>query len=162
MGATDRSRHVPPGEGEAFWVAGELLTLKTRREDTDGACTVLEEVSPPGAAGPPPHVHHREDETFCVLEGELEFALGDRTFRAVAGSVVHAPKGVPHSFKNAGTGPCRMLVVVSPGGLESFFEEVGESAADGSSPPPFGREEIERMLAIAPRYGIEMLPPPGA
>jgi hypothetical protein len=50
--------------------------------------------------------------------------------------------------------------LVAPAGLEGFFEEVGEEATDESSPPPFGQKEIEKLLAAAPKYGIEILPPP--
>lgn len=156
----DRAKHVAPREGRSLWVAGDLVTLKLAGTDTEGAFVLGEEVSPPGG-GPPAHVHHREDETFCVLEGEYEFSVGGRTVRASAGSVVHGPRGVAHAFKNVGTTPAKMLAFVTPAGFEGFLEEVGEEAKGASSPPPFGREEIERLLAAAPRYGIEMLPPPG-
>ena len=141
-------------------MAGDLVTLKLAGADTEGAFVLGEEVSPP-AGGPPAHVHHREGETFCVLEGDYEFTVGGRIIRAGAGSVVHGPRGVPHAFKNVGTTPARMLAFVTPAGFEGFLEEVGEEAKDASSPPPFGPEEIERLLAAAPGYGIEMLPPPG-
>ena len=159
METEDRAKHVAPGEGKALWVAGDLVTLKVVGEDTTGACILGEEVSPPGG-GPPPHVHRREDEIFFVLEGEYEFFVGERTIRAGGGSVVYGPRDVPHSFKNVGTTPARMLAFVAPAGFEGFLEEVGEEAAAGSSPPPFGQEEIERMLAVAPGYGIELLPSP--
>lgn len=159
MEATDRARHVPPGEGKTLWVVGELLTLKVAGEDTDGAFAVAEEITPP-QGGPPPHVHSREDETFYVLEGELEFMVGDRTIPVTAGSVVYGPRGILHAFKNVGATPSRMLVLITPAGLEKFFEEVGEPATDPSSLPPIGPEEIERLLAAAPKYGVEIPPPP--
>lgn len=158
METEDRAKHVAPGEGKALWVAGDLVTLKVVGEDTDGTFVLGEEVSPPGG-GPPPHVHRREDEAFCVLEGEYEFFVGGRTIRAGAGSVVYGPRNVPHAFKNVGTTPARMLAFVAPAGFQGFLEEAGEEATEGSSPPKPGREEIERVLAAAPRYGIEMLPP---
>ena len=159
METKDRAKHVAPGEGKALWVAGDLVTFKVVGEDTNGAFILAEEVSPPGG-GPPPHIHRREDEIFCVLEGEYEFLVGERTIRAGAGSVVYGPRNIPHTFKNVGTSPARMLAFVTPAGFEEFLEEVGEEAADGSSPPPFGQEQIEKLLATAPKYGIEMLPPP--
>jgi hypothetical protein len=73
--------------------------------------------------------------------------------------VVYGPRNVPHAFKNVGTTDARMLAFVTPAGFERFLEEVGEEATDGSSPPPFGQEELERLFAAAPKYGIEMLPP---
>ena len=157
METKERAKHLAPGEGKALWVAGDLGTLKVTGEDTDGAIALAENVSLPGG-GPPPHVHHREDETFCVLEGEYEFLVGELTIRASAGSVVYGPRNIPHTFKNVGSTSAKMLVFVTPAGVEEFFEEVGEEATDKSSPPPFGQEEIERLLAVAPKYGIEMLP----
>ena len=159
METTDRTKHVPPGEGASFWVAGGSITLKVVSEDTDGAFAVLEEMTPP-QGGPPPHINHREDETFCVLEGELEFTVNDRTIPATTGSVVYVPKGTPHTFKNVGTTPSRMLILATPAGMERSFEEVGEPLANASSPPPFGPAEIEKLLATAPKYGLEIPPPP--
>jgi len=157
MEIKDRAKHVALGEGRALWVAGDLVTLKVLGEDTDGAFALGEVVSLPGG-GPPPHVHHREDEIVCVLEGEYEFLLGERTIRVGAGSVVYGPRNIPHAFKNVGSTPARMLAIAAPAGIEEFLEEVGEEATDKSPPPPFGQEEIERLLAVAPKYGIEMLP----
>lgn len=160
MEATDRAKHVLPGEGKALWVAGDLLTFKVVGKDTGEAFCLGEELTPP-QGGPPPHIHHREDEALYVLEGEYEFMLGEHTIRAGAGSVVYLPKGILHTFKNVGTTTGRMLAVVSPAGLENFFEEVGDPVMDRSSPPPFGQAEIQRLLETAPKYGIEIPPPPG-
>src|ERR687894_522221 len=126
--------HVAPDEGRRLWVVGELLTLKMVGNDTDGAFALIEEITPP-QGGPPPHMHTREDETFYVLEGELEFVVGERNISAAAGSVVYGPRGVLHSFRNVGSTPSRMAVIITPAGLEQFFEEVGEPVADPSSPP---------------------------
>ena len=158
METINRAKHLFPGEGKSLWVAGELVTLKVVGEEVDEAFSLWEEVTPP-QGGPPPHIHRREDETFYVLEGELEFLVGDRTVQAAAGSVVYAPRDNPHTFKNVGTTPSRILVLVTPAGLEKFFEEVGEPVTDPSSPPAFGAKEIERLLAVAPKYGQEILPP---
>lgn len=147
------------GEGTRFWVADELMTFKALGEETGGAYALTDSVVPPGG-GPPPHVHHREDEAFWVLEGELEITAGGTTFEAVAGSFVHLPKGVPHAYRNVGVGPARFLTLVVPAGLEKFFEEVGKPGRDVSSPPPFGEGDLEKLLAVAPKYGVEILPPP--
>ena len=77
-----------PDEGRMLWVVGELLPLKLVGSDTDGAFALLEEVTPP-QGGPPPHMHTREDETFYVLEGELEFVVGGRALLATAGPAEH-------------------------------------------------------------------------
>ena len=151
---------VPSGEGKKLWVADELMTFKASGEDTGGAYSLTDSIVPP-QGGPPPHLHHREDEAFWVLERELEILVGENTFRAGAGSFVHLPKGVLHSFQNVGTGPARFLTLIVPAGLEKFFEEVGKAGTeDPSSPPPFGEEDIDKLLAVAPKYGVEIPPPP--
>ncbi len=153
-----RALHVAQGEGKKLWVADELVTFKASGEDTGGAYALTDSLVPPGG-GPPPHLHHREDEAFWVLEGELEVTVGEATFGAGAGSFVHLPKGVPHAYRNVGAGPARFLTLMVPAGLEGFFEEVGKPGGDASSPPPFGEEDIEKLLAVAPKYGVEVLPP---
>ena len=153
--------HVPPGGGESFWLLGELYTAKARGEDTGGAFALVEATTPPGA-GPPPHIHRNEDETFWVLEGELELMVADGTVGAPAGSFVHAPRGIAHTYRNVGKIPARYVVMIQPAGLEKFFEEVSEPAENPSAPPPaHGQEVVERTMPAAPRYGLEILPPPG-
>ena len=129
-GAARRAVHVPPGGGPAVWVVGDTYTFKAQSEDTDGAFTLFEGVIPPGA-GPLPHVHHREDEAFYVLEGEIESLAGDRTFTAIAGSYVYIPRGVLHRFTNAGEATARMLLFFAPVGFDRFFIEVGQAAEPG-------------------------------
>lgn len=160
METKDRAKHVAPGEGKTLWVAGDLVTFKVVGEDTNGSYSLFEVESSPGG-GPPPHIHHREDEILCVLEGEHEVSIGERTIRANAGSVVYGPRNVAHTYKNVGATSGRILGFVAPAGLEKFFEEVGEEATEESSPPPFGQQEIERLLTTAPKYGMEILPPSG-
>ena len=151
--------HVPESEGKMLWVADELMTFKASGEDTGGAYSLTDSVVPP-RGGPPPHVHHREDEAFWVLEGELEVQVDENIFRAEAGSFVHLPKGIVHTYENVGTEPARFLTLMVPAGLEKFFEEVGKPGSDASSPPPFEQEDIDELLAVAPKYGVEILPPP--
>jgi mannose-6-phosphate isomerase-like protein (cupin superfamily) len=163
MDTSDRSAtYVPPGEGESVWLLGDLYTFKAVSEDTDGAFALWETVSPP-EGGPPPHLHHREDETFYVIEGEMEFLVGDDTVGAGAGSFVHIPKGTMHTFKNVGVAPARFVVTVIPGGFEKFFFEVGEPATDKSSPPlSEGPPDVEKLVATAAKYNCEIPPPPQA
>ncbi len=159
MEPTGTAKRVAPGEGASFWVAGGSITQKLASEDTDGTFALLEEINQP-EGGPPPHINHREDEAFYVLEGELEFMVDGHPIRAIAGSVVYVPRGKPHAFRNVGTTPSRMLILATPAGMEKFFEEVGDPVTDPSAPPPFGRAEVEKILAAAPKYGLEMLGSP--
>jgi quercetin dioxygenase-like cupin family protein len=146
------------GEGKAYWVVGDLYTILASGEDTGGAYALIHALVPPGG-GPPPHIHRREDEAFYVLEGELAFQADGRSFTATAGSWVTLARGSLHAFRNTGTAPARALIVVTPAGLERYFAEVGQEATEGSSPPPFTPADLERLLAVAPKYGMEIRPP---
>jgi quercetin dioxygenase-like cupin family protein len=122
--------------------------------DTGGAYAVQQQATRPGS-GPPLHRHSREDEGFCVLEGEYEFRVGEQTFRAGPGTFVFGPRGMPHTFKCVGPGPGKIQVIISPPGLEAFFEEVDVLARQG---PP----DVGQVVALAGKYGVEILgPPPG-
>ena len=88
----------------------------------------------------------------------MEFITGGVTTRATAGSLVRIPKGVLRDYKNVGPKPARVLVLFAPGGFEGFFEEVGEPVA-GSSAPPEGRPDVERLVAVAATCGCEIPPP---
>jgi len=152
--------HIPPGEGRSLWVLGELVTCKTTSEQTGGAFSLFEVTTQPGV-GPPPHVQHREDEAFYVLEGEYDFLVEGRTLRAGAGSLLYVPKGALHAYKNVGERVGRMLVSQTPGGLyERFFEEVGK-AVDPEAGPLVVEDQpnLERIVTIGIQYGIEIPPP---
>jgi mannose-6-phosphate isomerase-like protein (cupin superfamily) len=155
--------HLRPEEGRSVWVLGtQLMTYKVTAEQTGGAYSLFEGLVP-AHDGTPPHIHHREDECFYVLEGEFEFLKGDDTVTVGAGSLIYVPKGVLHAFRNVGEGPGRLLNSQTPGGLhERFFEEISEEATDKSTPPaPQEPPDFERVAAIAAKYGTEIPTPPG-
>ncbi len=141
------ARLVAPGGGESVWLVGDLIEVKLSAQDTGGAYSMIEETTPPGG-GPPPHLHRDEDEALYVLEGEVEFLLGEDTIPAGVGTCVHIPRGTLHTWGNVGPSPSRVLGVITPGGLERFFLEAGEPAADASSPTP-GPSNIEKVMASA-------------
>jgi quercetin dioxygenase-like cupin family protein len=146
------------GEGKAYWVVGDLYTILASGDDTNRAYALIEATVPPGG-GPPSHVHRREDEAFYVLEGELAFQADGRDIAATAGAWVTLPKGSRHTFRNSGAKAARMLIVVTPSGLEKFFAEVGQEATDRTTAPIVTPADIERLLAVAPKYGLEIQPP---
>jgi quercetin dioxygenase-like cupin family protein len=154
--------NTPPGQGKrTLWVLGEAVTYKVSSRRTGGAYAMFEVATPPGA-GPPPHVQHREDESFYVLEGEYEFLMEGSTIRAGAGSLLYFPKGTLHAHNGVGEGVGRMLVTQTPGGLyERFFEELGKVAeGDDAEPPVFEEQaDAESIVATAAKYGIEIPPP---
>ena len=152
--------HVPEGEGKMVWMVGtDLISFKATGRTTNGTFALFDSLVLPGG-GPPPHIHHRESESFYVLQGEFEFLAEDRWIRASPGSFVHVPKGALHTLKNVGRGVGRLLTLVVPAGLDEFFEELGVPGTDVSDPPPFGPAEVENLLATAPKYGLEVPSPP--
>jgi quercetin dioxygenase-like cupin family protein len=158
---TDRgTTHVPADGGRSFWLATDLQTFKAVGAETGGAFALSELTAHP-QFGPPPHIHHREDESYYVLEGEFEFVDDGRAFTAGPGSFVFLPKGRLHIHRAVGDSPARALVLVTPAGVEKFIEEAGEPATDTSSVPPVPEmPELGRIVEIAQKYGIEVPPPP--
>ncbi len=145
-----------PAQGRTVAVVGDVYRFLVTGQDTGGKYALWEAIVPPGG-GPPPHVHSREEEGFFVLEGEITFTVNSERVVATAGTFANMPVGTPHSFKNENGQPARMLISVAPAGLEGIFFEFGAPLPEGTTTAlPPTREEIERLLAIAPRYGIEI------
>lgn len=159
MPRQNRVKCVSAETGAAYWGPGELMTFLITGEETQGAYFLSEIAVAPGG-GAPPHIHHREDESFHLLEGALTIQVGGDTIAASPGDLVYLPREIAHSFKNTGGGIARALVLSTPAGLEGYFAEVFEPATDRSVPAPsHNRELIARALAAGPRYGMELLPP---
>ncbi|MFQ5553703.1 MAG: cupin domain-containing protein [Thermoplasmata archaeon] len=127
---------------------GAEVTVKLASQDTKGAVTVIEHLSEPGGFAGPPHLHHAEDEISYVLEGEVTVQVGGQQLRATAGSIVVKPREVPHTFWNSGKSKARVLEIVSPAGIESYFEEI--AAVMEAGPPEMGR-----ILEIARKHKLE-------
>jgi len=151
---------LEPGEGQAVWFLRNRMTIKATAESTGGAYGLVESLIAPGFS-PPLHVHHREDEAFWVLEGEVSMRCGDRTFRAGPGAFVFLPRDVPHTFVAEGDRPVRMLTLLTPGGGEGVFIEGGRRA-EGDGLPPATPPDIEALKRVSERYGAEIVGPPMA
>ena len=146
-----------PTEGRTIAVVGDVYRFLATGEDTNGKYALWEALVPPGG-GPPPHVHSREEEGFYVLEGEITFTINGEKVVAKAGTFANMPVGTPHSFKNESDKPAKMLISVAPAGMEQMFFEVGVPLAEGATTTlPPTKEEIEKLLAVAPGYGITIL-----
>lgn len=147
-----KSLNVGPNEGRVYdHLGGEKMTVLLSAQDTDGNFALFIDEVPPGG-GPPLHIHHNEDETFYILEGELDIQVNNNKFTASVGTSVFLPKGIPHTFHNSGSQTVRALVVLSPGGLEGFFAEV-EPLMVQAEP------DMQSILTMAGKYGIEVIPP---
>src|SRR5438874_1459651 len=123
------------GEGRTIAVVGDVYRFLATGDDTNGKYALFEALVGPGG-GPPPHVHSREEEGFYVLEGEITFTVNGERVVATAGTFANMPVGTPHSFKNEGGRPARMLVSVAPAGLEQMFFECGVPLAEGATTAP--------------------------
>jgi quercetin dioxygenase-like cupin family protein len=145
---------VPIDGGKKVNVLGNPLVIRIHGRDTGGVVSAVESHDVPGG-GPPPHTHHREDETFQILEGEYEWMVGDKKFIAQKGTTIFAPRGVPHTYRYVGQGTGRLMCVITPAGFEGFFEEIGALS-------PQEQQDIPRVMEIGMRYGLEFPPPPGA
>jgi quercetin dioxygenase-like cupin family protein len=143
----------------SVWYSGWLLTFLATGQETQGQFALMEQCARKGNV-PPRHIHHREDETFYVIEGEMTFSVGDQTIKATPGTMVFAPRDIPHSF-TIDSEQVRMLVQVSPAGSEGFFKACSVPAPSMTLPPevetPYS--EKQKMMALAPEYGFEFLPP---
>ncbi len=147
------------GKGRTVAVVGDVYRFLATGEDTNGKYALWEALVPPGG-GPPPHVHNREEEGFYVLEGEITFTVNGEKVVTTAGTFANMPVGTPHSFRNESDQPAKMLISVAPAGLERMFFEVGVPLAEGATTAaPPTEDEIKRLLALAPNYGIQILLP---
>jgi quercetin dioxygenase-like cupin family protein len=138
---------------------GDRYSFLATAETTGGQYALWHAIVAPGG-GPPPHIHRREEEAFYVLEGTLTFfADGQRLVRG-PGSFVSLPRGSEHHFRNETDKPVRALIHVAPAGLERIFLATGRAVTSLAAPilPPT-KDEIERLLAIAPSFGIEIKVP---
>ena len=143
----------------SVWYSGWLMTFLATAEDTQGQFALIEAVARKGNV-PPPHIHHREEETFYVLEGEMTVSVGDRTTKAKPGTMVFLPRDVVHSFAIESE-QLRMLILLTPAGMEGWFKEFSAPAPAMRLPPaaevPYS--EIQKMLEVGPRYGLEFVLP---
>ena len=147
-------------DGEALWFLGILATIKASAHSTAGRVAVIEHLAPRGS-GSPLHVHHREDEWFYVVDGELTFWVGGQVITAPAGSFVYGPRDIPHTF-TVSSDTARFLLVAEPAGFENFMRALSEPAAQLVIPPPATEPpDVEAMTRLAAEYGIEILGPPG-
>jgi mannose-6-phosphate isomerase-like protein (cupin superfamily) len=152
---------VFPDGGRSVWLMGMLVTFKAVSQDTGGGYSVYVATIPPNA-GAPPHIHHLETEAFYVLEGELNFIVGERAVHAIRGDFLHVDKGVMHGFTNPGPAIARYVGIVTPGGLhEQLFAALGEEATSETlPPPPAGPPDMAKLIELAHHYHTVILPPP--
>jgi quercetin dioxygenase-like cupin family protein len=143
-----------PGEGRQVTLITDAVTIKATTADTGGAYALFEIETPP-AGGRPPHIQHYDDETLFVLAGRYIVLVGEEQVDLATGGYVFIPRGTVHGYVNPDSGPARMLVLMTPGSIhEQFLDDVGDRAGRAPWEP-----DMARLLAVAPKYGIEFLTP---
>jgi quercetin dioxygenase-like cupin family protein len=141
-------------------LVGDTYTVTISGEDTNGRFCLIDMHIPPGG-GPGLHRHDFE-ETFILLEGEMEATFRGEKTTVRAGETLHIPANAPHKFHNASSTPVRLLCICSPAGQEKFFAEVGVPVASRTTPPPELNQKqmgefIAKAMALAPKYRTELL-----
>jgi len=135
-------------------VLGEArATILAGADETGGAVGMVDYRMPPGYKGPPAHIHPTFDEIFFIAEGALTFRLGDDQPTANTGDTVVVPGAVPHTFANFGGAAARVMIVLAPGGFESYFQELANLFAGGAP----DREAIQKL---SEQYGVTTVGPP--
>lgn len=152
---------VDPTGGQILSVVGDNYRVLVSGKQTGGEFSTIEMLVPPGH-GPGPHSHANFYESFYIIDGEVEVHSEAGSYTAKKGSFVVIPEGgIVHYFKNVSDKMAQLLCTVVPAGLEEFFEEIGQPAAAGEflPPPPMNPETIEKLQAIARKYGQAVYPP---
>lgn len=145
----------PRPKAMEYWVLGQHVRILLGKKDTAGHFSVVEGTSAPGRFVPP-HLHHREDEMFYVLEGTYEFELEGRKITAPAGTFIHVPKGTMHGFANRSDRPARLVNYHTPGGFEDFFIEAGTECVDVGLGPPGGPLDMQWLMNLFTKHGMEL------
>lgn len=135
----------------AQWM-GTTYTVLLSEPETGGAFALVDSVTEAGY-GPPRHVHENEDEAFFILSGDVEFWTRDGTVLKGPGEAAFMPRGVEHAFRVAGEQPARMLTMLTPGGFEAYFLEMGRN---GYRIP----EDMVAVAGSAAGYGVTFTGPP--
>jgi len=147
--------------GKGLSVVGDSYRIVMSGKETDGAYAVIDMLVPPNG-GPGPHSHAAIQETFHVLDGEIELKTEDGPYTAAKGDFVSIPLGgIVHCFKNKTDKIAHLWCVVVPAGLDAFFEEIGKPIEFGKfeKPPVLTEEDAVRLKQIAEKYGQQLFPP---
>jgi quercetin dioxygenase-like cupin family protein len=150
-----------PKEGKSISVIGDTYRILVSGNQTDGAFAVIDMLIPPGG-GPGPHAHANFNESFFIVDGEIEVKSEMGNYVASKGAFVSIPKGgVVHSFKNTTGNVAHLLCTVVPAGMEEFFEEIGQPVKfEQFLPLPDMNEDfIKQLQAAAEKHGQKVFPP---
>ncbi len=150
---------IASGEGlaDVWWKSGRV-TVKAAGAEAGNAFSQIE-VDDPRGSGPPLHLHHNEDETFYVLEGEVTILVGQERLDLVAGDFLFAPREIPHAYVIRSE-RARMLVTASPGGVEQVFVNHGVPVTGSEPPTDSVMPPMDELVRLFAEYGCEIVGPP--
>ena len=141
-------------------LVGDTYTILISGKDTNGKYCLIDMYIPPGG-GPPPHRHDFE-ESFTILEGEIEATFRGKKLTIYADETINIPANAPHEFHNKTDQPVRLLCICSPAGQEELFMEVGTKVATRTTAPPKLSDAEQDVLKaktaeLAPKYKTVLL-----
>ena len=151
-----KTKITKPNGGKHIAIAGDINSILASKNDTEGTYSVVEaKVFPNGC--PVPHIQTREHEGFYVLEGEITFTVDGKEIVGEPGTFVNVPPNVTHSFKNITNVLAKMLIILSPGGMENLFVEVGDEVSDPTiQPSPMSDSQMKKFADLVSDYGVEI------
>jgi mannose-6-phosphate isomerase-like protein (cupin superfamily) len=139
-------------KGRQIPAIGLGITMKANGAATHDAYSLFEYAIPAETSGPPPHLHTREDESFVCLAGRLDVMLGGQDYVLEPGDYLFLPRDVIHTFRNSSDAEARVISVVSPAGLEDYYQALADL-------PP-GPKDISVLKGIMADFGIQLRLPP--
>jgi quercetin dioxygenase-like cupin family protein len=164
MASSHKTTLVQQGKGSTYLALGDLYTFLATGEDTGGAYSITEVLMQPQSVIPP-HRHDQTDEAHYILEGEIEYQLEDQTIIANSGTFLNFTKNQYHGFKNIGSQPAKILMIITPSGAEQFFSDMGQQITEPMSEEekrnllcPPNPADIEKAIEVAvTKYGIQFV-----
>jgi quercetin dioxygenase-like cupin family protein len=154
---------VRPGEGRTWQVLNDRVTVKLGSAQTQGAFALFFDQVPPG--GKVPTHSHGGQETFMMVEGELQFRIQQgaalNAVTATVGTVIHIPAGAAHDYRNVSAATAAFFVLFTPAGAsERFFERLGVPVPGPDDPPAQTQPEVAIPAALMEEFGVHLEPTP--
>jgi mannose-6-phosphate isomerase-like protein (cupin superfamily) len=140
--------------GETFWVIGHRVTILPAGD----GYSYLDVFSPWKAPSPPPHRHTDASEYFHVLEGRVDFTVGNEHLQVSPGECVLVPRNTIHTFRPASESGSRVITVFQPGGFDQWFRDMGVAVKEPQARELSTRQEIiQRVMRESLRYHMEII-----
>ena len=152
---------ITADQGHSISMVGDTYRIIVMGEQTNGAYALIDMLIPP-EGGPPPHSHVTTQESFYILDGQIEVVTKEKKYIATNGSYVNIPfNGPVHKFTNKTDKIAHLLCLLTPAGMEKMFEKIGKPVAAGTflPPPQMTPEELKQIQSIAHKYGQKLYPP---